>query len=82
MDELRPHRRGFDSAYYLALSNNQTTEVWREDELVLDPFERDYTRYLDKEFLKAYSLVECRSGASKIATASMAVLIALLVAVL
>lgn len=27
---------------------------------MLDEWEWDYTRYLDKEFLKAYSIVECR----------------------
>ena len=37
--EQRPHRRGFDEATYLALSNNQTTQLWRGDEVVQDPFE-------------------------------------------
>ena len=34
--------------------------------MVLPESERDYTRYLDKDFLKAYEIVECRSGAISI----------------
>ncbi len=49
--------------------------------VVIDPFERHYTRYLDKEFLKAYSLVECRSAASRM-TAAATLAISLMVAVL
>lgn len=37
--DTRPHRQGFDSAYYLSHSNNQTTKIWRGDEVVEDPFE-------------------------------------------
>jgi len=33
-----PHRRGFDSAYYINKSNNQTKELWRGDKLVEKPF--------------------------------------------
>jgi hypothetical protein len=29
---------------------------------VLPEEERDYTKYLDREFLKAYADVDCRSG--------------------
>ncbi len=33
-------------------------------QLVVIPREkRDYTRYLDRDFLKAYEIVDCRSGA-------------------
>jgi len=35
----RPHRQGFDSAYYLESSNNQTKKIWRGDEVVENPFE-------------------------------------------
>ncbi|HJM56617.1 MAG TPA: sulfatase-like hydrolase/transferase [Planctomycetota bacterium] len=34
----RPHVRNFDSAYYIGKSNNQTTKLWRDGELVEDPF--------------------------------------------
>jgi arylsulfatase A-like enzyme/type 1 glutamine amidotransferase len=34
----RPHVRSFDSAYYIGKSNNQTTKLWRDGELVEDPF--------------------------------------------
>ncbi len=34
--------------------------------IVLPEYERHYTRYLDREFLEAYEVVECRSGASGI----------------
>jgi arylsulfatase len=35
----RPHRQGFDSAYYLESSNNQTKKIHRGDEVVVNPFE-------------------------------------------
>merc|ERR1712241_372510 len=34
--------------------------------IVLPEIERDYTRYLDREFLKAYEVVECRSTGNKL----------------
>ena len=34
--------------------------------VVLPEWERDYTRYLDREFLKAYEVVECRSGSDSL----------------
>ena len=34
--------------------------------IVLPEEERDYTRYLDREFLKAYEVVECRSTGNKL----------------
>ena len=34
--------------------------------IVLPPEERDYTKYLDREFLKAYEVVECRSTGNKL----------------
>jgi len=33
-----PHRRGFDLAYYINKSNNQTKELWRGDKLLEKPF--------------------------------------------
>jgi len=39
-EPMRPHRQGFDSAYYINKSNNQTTKVWRGDELIENPSER------------------------------------------
>jgi arylsulfatase A-like enzyme len=43
----RPHRQGFDSAYYLDSSNNQTRKIWRGDEVVEDPFDN---RRLTQQF--------------------------------
>jgi arylsulfatase A-like enzyme len=33
-----PHRQGFDFTYYINKSNNQTKELWRDDELIEKPF--------------------------------------------
>ena len=38
----------------------------KESEHCLPEEERDYTKYLDREFLKAYEVVECRSGAKSL----------------
>lgn len=35
---LRPHQQGFDLAYYINKSNNQTDELWRSDEVLEKPF--------------------------------------------
>ena len=35
---LRPHRQGFDTAFYLNKSNNQTKKLWRADEVIENPF--------------------------------------------
>ena len=37
--ETRPHRQGFDHAYFLPHSNNQTDEIWLADKIVEKPFE-------------------------------------------
>ncbi len=42
-----PMNQGFESAYYLKMSNNQTDKLWREDLLVEDPFEN---RLLTEKF--------------------------------
>jgi len=39
LPDCRPHRQGFDSAYYIPLSNNQTDELWRDDEVIEKPFD-------------------------------------------
>jgi len=46
---FRPHRRGFDEAYYCNKSNNQTKELWRGDDLVEKPFEN---RLLTEKFTR------------------------------
>ncbi len=46
---FRPHRQGFDSAYYINKSNNQTKELWRGDELIEKPFEN---RLLTEKFTR------------------------------
>ena len=47
LPQFLPHRQGFDSAYYINKSNNQTDELWREDELLEKPFEN---RLLTEKF--------------------------------
>ena len=42
-----PLNQGFESAYYLKMSNNQTDKLWRGDVLVEDPFEN---RLLTEKF--------------------------------
>ena len=34
----RPHRQGFDTAYYIDKSNNQTKKIWRNDSVVEQQF--------------------------------------------
>ena len=36
--ELQPMNQGFDTAYYIKKSNNQTKKLWRGDNLEPDPF--------------------------------------------
>ncbi len=36
--ELQPMRQGFDLAYYINKSNNQTKQLWRGEKLEADPF--------------------------------------------
>ena len=42
-----PHRQGFNSAYYINKSNNQTKELWRDDKLLEKPFDN---RLLTEKF--------------------------------
>ena len=45
--ETRPHSQGFQSTYYIPMSNNQTDKILRDDEVVEDPFEN---RLLTEKF--------------------------------
>ena len=46
-EAFRPHRQGFDRTYYTNKSNNQTTQLWRNDAVVEDPFDN---RLLTEQF--------------------------------
>jgi len=37
--EMLPMNQGFDEAYYIRMSNNQTDKLWRGNELIADPFD-------------------------------------------
>ncbi len=43
----RPHRQGFDTAYYIDKSNNQTQKIWRNDDVVEEKF---VNRHLTEQF--------------------------------
>ncbi|MFT7640568.1 MAG: arylsulfatase A [Pirellulaceae bacterium] len=45
--ELQPMKQGFDFAFYIKRSNNQTKKLWRDEELVADPFDN---RRLSEQF--------------------------------
>lgn len=45
--ELSPMKQGFDTAYYIDKSNNQTKKLWRGEELVANPFDN---RRLTEQF--------------------------------
>ena len=45
--EHQPMKQGFDSAYYIQMSNNQTKKLWRGDEVIADPFDN---RLLSENF--------------------------------
>ncbi|NQU26246.1 MAG: sulfatase-like hydrolase/transferase [Candidatus Nealsonbacteria bacterium] len=44
-----PQGQGFDSAYYVRKSNNQTKKLWRDGELIEDPFSN---RLLSEQFTR------------------------------
>ena len=46
-DGMQPMKQGFDSAYYIKSSNNQTKKLWRGEELIADPFDN---RRLTEQF--------------------------------
>ena len=45
--ELSPMKQGFDTAFYINKSNNQTKKLWRGDQLIADPFDN---RRLTEQF--------------------------------
>lgn len=49
----RPHRQGFDTAYYIDKSNNQTQQIWRNDSVVEEKFvNRNLTEQFTDEALR------------------------------
>ena len=51
--EMAPMNQGFDSAYYIKSSNNQTKKLWRGEELIADPFDnRRLTEQFTREAIK------------------------------
>jgi len=49
LPQFLPHRQGFDTAYYVNKSNNQTKDLWRGDDLIEKPFEN---RLLTEKFTR------------------------------
>ena len=47
-EELSPMAQGFDSAFYIDKSNNQSDKLWRGNQLVRDPFDN---RLLTEQFV-------------------------------
>ena len=47
--KLQPMNQGFDAAYYIKKSNNQTKKLWRGSELIADPFDN---RLLTEQFTR------------------------------
>lgn len=45
--DTNPNGQGFDWAYYLTMSNNQTKKVWRDGKVIEEPFEN---RLLSEKF--------------------------------
>ncbi|MEZ5302006.1 MAG: sulfatase-like hydrolase/transferase [Verrucomicrobiales bacterium] len=60
--EMRPHRQGFDSSYYSPLSNNQTNELWRGDEVAEKPF--DNRRLTEQFTAEAIRFIEAQKDRS------------------
>lgn len=53
LPETRPHRQGFDSAFYCPMSNNQLKEIWRDDEIVINSVDnRHFTEHFHTEALR------------------------------
>jgi arylsulfatase A-like enzyme len=51
--EMAPMNQGFNSAYYIKKSNNQTKKLWRGEQLVADPFDnRRLTEQFTSEAIK------------------------------
>ncbi|MEJ6717999.1 MAG: sulfatase-like hydrolase/transferase [Akkermansiaceae bacterium] len=45
--DLIPNKQGFDQSFFIKMSNNQTKKLWRNDELIADPFDN---RRLTEQF--------------------------------
>lgn len=53
LPETRPHRQGFDSAFYCPMSNNQLKEIWRDDEIAIKSVDnRHFTEHFHTEALR------------------------------
>ena len=51
--DLAPMHQGFDQAYYLLFSNNQTKKLWRGDEVIANPFDnRRLTELFTEEAIR------------------------------
>lgn len=60
--EMAPMNQGFDSAYYIKSSNNQTKKLWRGEELVANPFDnRRLTEQFTSEAIKFIQANRARS---------------------
>lgn len=59
-DELHPLKQGFDSATFIKLSNNQTKELWRDYELIANPF--DNTRLSERFTREAIDFITADSA--------------------
>ncbi len=48
-----PLAQGFDETFYIKMSNNQTTKLWRNDQLEMDPFDnKRLTEYFINESIE------------------------------
>jgi arylsulfatase A-like enzyme len=57
---LLPMNQGFEAAYYIKQSNNQCRQLWRDGELVADPFDN---RRLTEHFVaEAVRFIEANQG--------------------
>lgn len=64
-DAMRPEAQGFDSCYYISMSNNQTKKVYRDGEIIINPFDnrllsemftKEAIRFIDKHKEKPFFL--------------------------
>ena len=53
---MRPMSQGFDSAYYIKSSNNQTKKLWFDEKLIADPF--DNRRLTEKFTASAIEFIQ------------------------
>ena len=51
--DTRPHQQGFDVAYYIEKSNNQTKKIWNKDDVIVNKFDnRKLTENFTREAVK------------------------------